>query len=187
MISYCESSPNHDWHGPYHGTEYGFPVSDEHILFERLILEINQAGLSWLTVLKKREAFFKAYDGFDVDTVAAYGPDEQARLLGDAGIIRNKLKVNAAVENAKRIQALRDSGGGFKAWLESHHPLMKPDWVRLFKQTFLFTGSEITGEFLISTGYLPGAHDNGCPIIQKIKVLEPPWARVGIEFWGSVD
>ena len=187
MASYCETAPGHTWHGPYHDCEYGFPVSDENILFERLVLEINQAGLSWLTVLMKREAFKLAYDGFDVDKVAAYTPDDRARLLGDAGIIRNKLKVNAAIENAKRIQALRATHGGFGTWLDKHHPLTKSDWVKLFKQTFLFTGGEITGEFLMSTGYLPGAHDRGCPITKRIEAVGPPWIGVGMEFWASVD
>ena len=187
MTSYCDTAPGHEWHGPYHDTEYGFPVTEENELFERLVLEINQAGLSWLTVLKKREYFNAAYDGFDVDRVAAYRDDDRARLLGDAGIIRNKLKVNAAIENAKRVQALRATHGGFKAWLDQHHPLTKPDWVKLFKQTFLFTGGEITGEFLMSTGYLPGAHDPACPITKRIATVEPPWIGVAMEFWTSGD
>ncbi|MBT5110962.1 MAG: DNA-3-methyladenine glycosylase I [Rhodospirillaceae bacterium] len=187
MTTYCDTAPGHEWHGPYHDTEYGFPVSEENILFERLVLEINQAGLSWLTVLKKREAFYAAYDGFDVDKVAAYRDVDRARLLGDSGIIRNKLKVNAAIENAKRIQALRATHGGFKSWLDQHHPLTKSDWVKLFKQTFLFTGGEITGEFLMSTGYLPGAHDPACPITKRIATVEPPWIGVAMEFWTSGD
>src|SRR3546814_20898391 len=87
--------------GAYHDSEYGFPVRDEAILFERLVLEINQAGLSWLTILKKREAFRQAYDGFDVDRVAAYGERERLRLLANAGIIRNRLKVAARPEERR--------------------------------------------------------------------------------------
>ncbi len=114
MTTYCDSAPGHPYHGPYHDTEYGFPVTEESILFERLVLEINQAGLSWLTVLKKREAFFAAFESFEVDRIAAYGEADRARLLGDASIIRNRLKVNAAIENAKRVRAMRASvnGGG---------------------------------------------------------------------------
>ncbi len=174
-MSYCVASRGHPWHGPYHDREYGFPIADDDRLFERLVLEINQAGLSWLTVLKKKENFRDAFDGFDIDRVAAYGEDDRARLLADAGIIRNRLKVAAAIENARRIQGLRASHGGFKAWLDAHHPLDKPAWVKLFKQTFKFTGGEITGEFLMSTGYLPGAHDEDCPVHAEIAALDPPW------------
>ncbi len=174
-MSYCESAPGHEFHGPYHDTEYGFPVADDNVLFERLALEINQAGLSWLTVLRKRAAFMAAFDGFDIDTVAAYGETERARLLADSAIIRNRLKVDAVIENARRVVALRDEYGSFAAWLDARHPLSKDDWVKLFKQTFKFTGGEITGEFLMSTGYLPGAHEPDCPIFETISRLEPPW------------
>ena len=96
MTYYCDFAPGHPWHGPYHDSEYGFPVRDDSVLFERLVLEINQAGLSWLTILKKREQFFTAYDEFDVDRVAAYGDRDTQRLLSDASIIRNRLKVALA-------------------------------------------------------------------------------------------
>lgn len=85
MSTYCDFAPDHPVHGPYHDHEYGVPARDESALFERLILEINQAGLSWETILKKREGFRRAYDGFDVDRVAAYGEADRARLLADAG------------------------------------------------------------------------------------------------------
>ena len=175
MTSYCEAAPGHPWHGPYHDTAYGFPARDEAVLFERLVLEINQAGLSWLTILKKQAAFQAAYDGFEVDKVAAYGAAERSRLLADAAIIRNRLKVDAAIENAKRVRALRDSHGGFAAWLDAHHPRDKADWVKLFKATFKFTGGEITGEFLMSLGYLAGAHTPDCPVYAEIAALNPPW------------
>jgi DNA-3-methyladenine glycosylase I len=174
-MTYCEFAPANPIHASYHGTEYGFPQREENVLFERLILEINQAGLSWETILKKREGFTKAYDGFDVDRVAAYGEDDRARLLADPGIIRNRLKVDAAISNARTIQELRESHGGFKAWLDHHHPLTKEEWVKLFKKTFRFTGGEIVGEFLMSLGYLPGAHDTTCPVYREIEKLGPPW------------
>jgi len=177
MSSYCDIAPGHPFHGPYHGGEYGFPSRDDKVLFERLILEINQAGLSWLTILKKREAFLAAFDGFDIDKVAAYGAREKHRLLADAGIIRNRLKVDAAIENAKRLQQIRTEHGSFAAWLDHHHPLDKADWVKLFKKTFRFTGGEIVGEFLMSLGYLPGAHAPSCPVAKKIARLGPPWAK----------
>jgi DNA-3-methyladenine glycosylase I len=176
-MSYCTIAPGHTIHGPYHEREYGFPARDERVLFERLVLEINQAGLSWLTILSKRENFRAAYSDFDVDAVAEYGPRERARLLADAGIVRNRLKVDAAIENARRLVELRREHGSFAGWLDAHHPLEKAAWVKLFKKTFAFTGGEITGEFLISTGYLPGAHDADCPVYRTIARLKPPWSR----------
>jgi DNA-3-methyladenine glycosylase I len=176
-VTYCQAAPGHVFHGPYHDTEYGFPQRDDRVLFERLVLEINQAGLSWLTILKKRPAFLAAYDGFDIDRVAEYGPAEIARLLGDAGIIRNRLKVEAAIENAKRLRHLRQSHGSFAQWLDAHHPREKSEWVKLFAKTFRFTGGEIVGEFLMSLGYLPGAHAKDCPRYGEILTLSPPWSR----------
>lgn len=178
MSSYCDVAPGHPLHGPYHDRDYGFPVTDEAVLFERFVLEINQAGLSWELMLKKRANFHAAYEGYDLDRVAAYGEPERSRLLADAGIIRNRLKVAAVIENARRVRALRDSHGGFAAWIEAHHPRSKDDWVKLFKKTFKFTGGEITGEFLMSIGYLPGAHRPDCPVAAEIAALGPAWMRV---------
>jgi DNA-3-methyladenine glycosylase I len=174
-MSYCTIAPGHPLHGPYHEREYGFPVRDESLLFERLVLEINQAGLSWTTILAKRQSFRAAYDNFEVDRVADYGARERTRLLNDAAIVRNRLKIDAAIENARRIRALRSADDSFAAWLASHHPLSRPEWVKLFKKTFIFTGGEITGEFLLSIGYLPGAHEKTCPVYAKIARLKPPW------------
>jgi DNA-3-methyladenine glycosylase I len=176
-MSYCKFAPDHPLHGPYHDREYGFPTHDEVALFERLVLEINQAGLSWLTILSKRKNFRAAFDNFDIDKVAAYGSHERSRLLADAGIIRNRLKVEAAITNARRLIEVRRSHGSFGGWLDAHHPLDKAAWVKLFKQTFAFTGGEITGEFLLSTGYLPGAHEESCPVYREIARLKPPWLR----------
>ena len=183
MSWYCEVAKGHPWHEPYHDGEYGFPVDEESILFERLALEINQAGLSWLTVLKKREALNAAFAGFDVDRVAAYGDADRARLLADAGIIRNRLKIDAVIHNAGVVRTMRDSHGGFDGWLRAHHPLRKADWVKLFKQTFRFTGGEITGEFLMSLGYLPGTHRPDCPAYTEIAKRNPPWMDVRGGFW----
>ena len=175
MSSYCESAPGHEFHGPYHDTEYGFLTTDETVLFERLAMEIMQAGLSWILILKKREGMNKAFAGFDVDSVAAFDDTDVARLLADEGIIRNRLKINAIIANAQCIQAMRESHGGLAAWVAAHHPLGKADWVKLFKKTFKFTGGEITGEFLMSIGYLPGAHHEKCPVYKKLKKLTPSW------------
>lgn len=131
---YCNSHPEDIFNKTYHDTQYGFPLADDNLLFERLILEINQAGLSWITILKKAENFRKAYRGFDIDKVAKFTEKDRARLLADVGIIRNRLKVNAAIENAKRIRELRKEFGSFKGWLDVHHPLMKDERTKLFKK-----------------------------------------------------
>ena len=175
MSSYCEAAPGHPWHGPYHDHEYGFPLRDDNLLFERLVLEINQAGLSWLTILKKKEHFRRAFEGFEIARVAAYDEKDRQRLLNDAGIIRNRLKVDASIANANTLLSLQQEYGSFAAWLDHQHPLPKEAWVKLFKRTFRFTGGEITGEFLMSTGYLPGAHHKECPVYQTIAALHPPW------------
>jgi len=184
LSSYCEFALGNEIHGPYHDEEYGFPIEDESLLFERLLLEINQAGLSWELILKKREGFRPAYDGFDVDRVAAYGEGDRDRLLADPGIIRNRLKVNAAIVNARVIQGMRASHGGFANWIQAHHPLTRTDWVKLFRKTFKFTGGEITNEFLMSIGYLPSPHRKDCPVYQQIARLDPPWMRVDPSFWS---
>ncbi|HWB92990.1 MAG TPA: DNA-3-methyladenine glycosylase I [Puia sp.] len=164
-------------HVHYHDKEYGFPIEDDDHLFARLVLEINQAGLSWTTILNKKDNFFKAYDDFKIDKVARYGDKQRERLLNDVGIIRNRLKVDAAIENAKKIREIQKEHGSFKLWLDKHHPLSKEEWVKLFKKTFRFTGGEIVGEFLMSTGYLPGAHVEGCPIYKKVLKHKPAWAE----------
>jgi DNA-3-methyladenine glycosylase I len=160
---YCRMAPRDPVHGPYHDTEYGFPTDEESVLYERLMLEINQAGLSWATILKKRAAFRAAFADFAVDR--------------DPGIIRNRLKIEAATENARRVQALRHSHGSFALWLAAHHPRSAEEWTKLFRQTFRFTGGQIVGEFLMSVGYLPGAHEPDCPVFARIRELSPPWAR----------
>ena len=165
-------------HGRYHDGEYGFPTREESVLFERLVLEINQAGLSWLTILNKRAGFRAAYADFEVDRVAAFGPADIDRLLADSGIIRNRLKLDAAVENARTIQALRQSHGSFSGWLDAHHPRAPQEWTPLFRQTFRFTGGQIVNEFLMSIGYLPGAHEPDCPVFARILELSPPWAQL---------
>jgi DNA-3-methyladenine glycosylase I len=104
MTSYCEYCNSHaedTFNKVYHETQYGFPLQDDNLLFERLILEINQAGLSWITILKKADNFRAAYSLFDIDKIASYDETDRFRLLSDAGIIRNRLKVNAAIGNAR--------------------------------------------------------------------------------------
>ena len=169
--SYCKFVAKLDddnLHKIYHDTKYGFTVNDDNELFGRLILEINQAGLSWITILKKENNFRKAYADFNVKVVAKFNEKDIERLLKDPGIIRNKLKVNAAIYNANAILTVQENFGSFKQWLDFNHPMSKAEWVKLFKKTFKFTGGEITNEFLMSIGYLDGAHSPSCPIFKKI-------------------
>ena len=174
---YCSSHPEDTYNRVYHDTQYGFPLQNDHLLFERFILEINQAGLSWITILKKADNFRSAYSRFDIDKIASFGEADRVWLLSDPGIIRNRLKVNAAIENAKRIRELRVGFGSFKGWLDANHPLTLDEWSQLFKKTIVFTGGEIVREFLISTGYLAGAHDKDCPVYKKVASLKPAWMR----------
>ncbi len=179
--TYCQAvllGKLNEAHQIYHDTEYGFPLVDDNALFGRLILEINQAGLSWTTILNKKDNFRRAYSNFDIARVAAYEEADRARLLQDAGIIRNKLKVNAAIHNARKIREIQDEYSSFKSWLDKHSPKNKTEWVKLFKKTFTFTGGEITGEFLMSTGYLPGAHEETCPIYAEVLKHKPAWMQV---------
>ena len=166
-------------HKAYHDHLYGFPIHDDNELFCRLVMEINQAGLSWETILKKETTFRKAYDNFDIAKVAAYTEADKDRLMGDPGIIRNRLKINAAIENAKTILEIQREHGSFENWLEMQHPKTKEQWVKLFKKTFRFTGGEIVNEFLMSIGYLPGAHSEDCEIYHEIKKTNPLWQRIG--------
>ena len=178
--AYCLAAPAHPLHGPYHDREYGFPAEDEAVLFERLVLEINQAGLSWLTILRKREAFRAAFRGFDVDLVAAFDESDIARLLADPGIVRNRLKIEAVIANARRIRQMRASHGSFHLWLTAHHPRPLDEWTRLFRRNFRFTGGLIVGEFLMSLGFLPGAHQPDCPVYARILAAAPPWTRIAV-------
>jgi DNA-3-methyladenine glycosylase I len=178
--SYCEfvqGNGKDTVHRHYHDKEYGFPLHSDDELFARLILEINQAGLSWQTILNKKDNFFKAFDNFNIDKVARYTDKKKEKLMQDAGIIRNRLKIEATISNAKTIKALQKEHGSFKNWLNKHHPKTKVEWVKLFKQTFRFTGGEIVNEFLMSTGYLPGAHIESCPVYEKVLKQKPMWTR----------
>jgi len=177
--NYCTIAPADPLHAPYHNREYGFPVADDNTLFERLVLEINQAGLSWGLMLKKRPGFNAAFANFDIARVARFNARDKARLLKDVGIIRNRLKIDAAIENAKRIAAIQERDGSFADWIAARHPLRKEAWVKLFKKEFVFTGGEIVGEFLMSIGYLPGAHGADCPVGRKLARARPrpPWLK----------
>ncbi len=179
-MSYCQfvlKAGKDSVHRKYHNREYGFPIPDDNHLFARLVLEINQAGLSWDTILKKKENFFKAYDGFDIDKVSRYKEKKIQQLMQDAGIVRNRRKIEAAIYNAKVIGSIQKEFGSFKNWLDNQHLKTKEEWVKIFKKNFRFTGTEIVNEFLMSTGYLPGAHDKSCPVYKKILKKKPKWAE----------
>jgi DNA-3-methyladenine glycosylase I len=182
-MSYCTAITNMPeerkvLHKAYHDFQYGFPIRDDNELFCRFVLEINQAGLSWELILKKQETFRKAYANFDIKKVASFTEKDRERLLNDPGVIRNKLKVNAAIENAKTILLLQQEFGSFEKWLTFHHPKTKVEWIKLFKKTFKFTGGEIVNEFLMSIGYLPGAHDQNCIINHEILKTKPMWQSI---------
>ena len=183
LMSYCSyiesmSGAQKDLHKSYHDNHYGFPIHNDNELFGRLIMEINQAGLSWEIILKKEATFRKAYHNFNIKKIAAYTEADRERLLADPGIIRNRLKVNAAIENAKAIIDLQKQYGSFEKWLESQHPKTKEEWIKLFKKTFRFTGGEIVNEFLMSTGYLAGAHAGSCPVYKRLLKAKPAWNKV---------
>ena len=181
MSWYCEYANHNEAHKIYHDTEYGFPLigknkyCDERYLFELQSLELFQAGLSWDLILKKRKTIVSAFENFNVDIVAAYTKEDIKRLLHDPGIIRNKLKVNSIIENAKRIKKLRECNDGFSSWIAENHPLTREEWTKLFRKNFKFMGSEIVNEFLMCIGYLPGSHHEKCLTFKKIAKLNPPW------------
>jgi DNA-3-methyladenine glycosylase I len=106
----------------YHDTEWGFPVADDRRLFEKLVLEGFQSGLSWLTILRKRENFRKAFAGFDFERVAAFGPKDVERLLQDAGIVRHRGKIEAAINNAQRAVELVEQKGSLAAYVWGFEP-----------------------------------------------------------------
>ena len=178
-MTYCEylatiTGDQLSLHKEYHDNHYGFPIENDDELFERLMFEINQAGLNWILILKKQDNFRKAFDNYNIIKVANYGEKEFLRLMNDPGIIRNRLKINSAIENAKIILKIREESGSFRKWLDIHSEKTGSveEWTKLFKKTFKFTGGEIVNEFLMSTGYLPGAHSPECPVYKRIKLLK---------------
>ena len=112
--SWCGDDP---LYRSYHDEEWGVPVHDDRLLFEFLILEGAQAGLSWITILKKRENYRKAFQNFDCEVIARYTEDDIKRLLADAGIVRNRLKINAAVKNARAVLKIKEEFGSLDAYL----------------------------------------------------------------------
>ncbi len=164
----CKWAQSHPLMAAYHD-EYGIPIHDDDLLFERLVLEQMQAGLSWLIVLKKRAGMQKAFSGFSVEKVARFNARSIERLLQDENIIRNRRKIEAAIENARRIRTIQKNGDSFDQWLRKR-AVNKPtldEWVKLFKQDFTFTGKEIVNEFLTSLGILSAKHDPECWVSKR--------------------
>jgi DNA-3-methyladenine glycosylase I len=131
---------------PYHDHEWGLPVVDDHRLFEKICLEGFQSGLSWLTILRKREAFRRAFAGFDFGKVARFGPAKVQRLLGDAGIVRHRGKIQATIDNARRACELADEVGSLAAYFWRFEPTAKSRPARLTKRALagLTTSPEAT-------------------------------------------
>lgn len=177
MTSYCRLAAGDVDHAPYHDHEYGFPLTDDHALFERLCLEIHQAGLSWRLILRRRDNLRQGWAQFHIERVAAFNQKDVVRLLHDPSVIRNRRKIEAIIHNAKELRERIAKDGSFHAWIMKHHPLTLDAWVVLFRQHFRFMGPEIVREFLVSIAVLPGAHDLDCPVYERIARLDPPWKR----------
>lgn len=180
VTSYCKaviSGQFSDLHRHYHNQAYGFPIADDQQLFGRLILEINQAGLSWDTILQKKDTIEQAYAHYDIEKIAHFKEKDIERLLANPGIIRMRKKIEAIIFNAQQVLQLQQSHGSFYAWLNTQHPKTVEEWIIFFKKHFKFTGNEITKEFLLSTGYLKGAHEEDCPIYAKTLKAHPKWAE----------
>ena len=165
---YIQKKGKNDVDRIYHDTKYGFPVKNDNELFGRLILEINQAGLSWTTILNKQKSIKKAYNNFNIEKIARYKESDINRLLKNTGVIRNRLKIKAIIYNANQVLNIKKTHKTFKNWLDTHRPLTHKKGVALFKIHFKFTGIEITNEFLLSTGYLKIPHKKICPIYKKL-------------------
>lgn len=177
-MSYCKFTKDLDENHPdkrYHDKRYGFPVEDDNELFGRLILEINQAGLNWSLILKKEENFKKSFNQFSVHEIAQFDEEKVEELMQNKGIVRNRRKIEAIIHNANQVKALQHEMGSFKNWLDLHHTKTLDEWTKLFKKTFKFTGEKIVEEFLMSTGYLKGAHDESCKIYKEIIKFNPKW------------
>ncbi|NJD18114.1 MAG: DNA-3-methyladenine glycosylase I [Gemmatimonadetes bacterium] len=173
----------------YHDREWGFPVADDHRLFEKLTLEGFQAGLSWLTILRKRESFRRAFAGFDYAAVARFGPEDVERLLQDAGIVRHRGKIEAALNNARRACDISDSFGSLAAylWCFEPDPRSRPEVITeavlrttttspeaialskdLKKRGWRFVGPTTMYAFSQAMG-LVNDHEHGCAIRPEVE------------------
>ena len=180
MCQRCAWSEGSGLERTYHDVEWGVPVWNNRVLFEFLILEGAQAGLSWVTILKKRENYRHLYDGFDPEKIATYGDAKVAELLGDAGIVRNRLKVAASIGNAQAYLRIVEREGSFAKWLwqfvggqpiqnswssSSEVPVSTPESDAmsnaLKKEGFKFVGTTICYAFMQAVGMV-NDHETGC-------------------------
>lgn len=175
MHSYCarvsKIKDKGDVERTYHDYHYGARIEDDNEIFGVFLMEINQAGLSWRTVLLKEKGFRKAYHNFNIKKIASYKEKDIARLLNDSSIIRNKLKVGAAIYNAQAIIKIQKEYGSWRSWLDMNAKEAKIDkdaWLKLFKKHFTFVGKEIINEFLMSINMIPGAHDKKCKAYRNV-------------------
>ncbi|WP_417265134.1 DNA-3-methyladenine glycosylase I [Brumimicrobium sp.] len=179
-MNYCEFTKDlneNNLDKKYHDQRYGFPTTSDDELFGRLILEINQAGLSWSLILKKEENFKSAFDDFQVNKIAQYGEEKIEELMNNAGIVRNKRKIEAVIYNAQKVIEIQKKYGSFNLWLDEHLGYSHKEWTRLFKKYFKFTGEKIVEEFLMSTSYLKGAHSESCPVFKRTLKSKPKWIK----------
>jgi len=180
MIKRCRWCGSDPQYVAYHDEDWGVPVYDDRLLFEMLILEGAQAGLSWLTILKKRANYRKAFHDFDAERIARYGQDEIERLMHDAGIVRNRLKIESAIKNARGFLQIREELPSFadylwqyvdgkpiiNAWqdtadIPAHTPLSAQLSKDLKKRGFNFVGSTICYAFMQSIGMV-NDHTTDC-------------------------
>jgi len=188
----CEWSMSDPLYITYHDDEWGVPVHDDRILFEFLILEGAQAGLSWLTILKKRDNYKKAFDGFDIDRIANYEETDLKRLLADAGIVRNRLKIESAIKNARGVLDIQEEYGSLDSYLwryvdgtpkqnarksmadlpanTEQSKVMSKD---LKKRGFNFVGPTICYAFMQAVGMV-NDHTANCYRYKEIKELAQP-------------
>lgn len=187
---WCESAPEFL---DYHDKEWGYPVSDDHRLFEKLCLESFQSGLSWRTILAKRENFRDAFDGFDFDVVARFTQRDVSRLLKNEGIVRHRGKIEAVINNAKRAQELVKTNGSLAAFLWSYEPspsqLATPQTAstsaesialskKLKKLGWKFVGPTTVYAFMQAMGLL-NDHVDGCVIRAKVERARKGFKRPG--------
>jgi DNA-3-methyladenine glycosylase I len=163
----------------YHDTEWGRPVGDDVRLFEKLCLEGFQAGLSWATILRKRENFRRAFDGFDIEAIAQYGPADVERLMGDAGIIRNRSKIEATINNAARCIELADEAGSLAAYVWSFEHADAKDLSKdLKRRGWRFVGPTTAYAFMQAMG-LVDDHLEGCAFRDEVEEERARFERPG--------
>jgi DNA-3-methyladenine glycosylase I len=174
--NHCQNLDDSNIHKIHHDTVYGIAISEDDELFGKLILEINQAGLSWDTILKKEGNFRAAYSDFKIHAIANYTDIDIERLLSDSGIVRNRLKVHAAIHNAQQIIAIQREFDSFFNWIKIQRADTMNDWVKIFKKQFKFVGGEICNEFLMTIARVDGAHSPECSRYDIYRAKQFVWA-----------